>query len=182
MKSLTPRRGVLGGVLLLAVAVLAIDRGSGRRQPATAQAADARVPVELTPADWEPVSDLVARLTRSSYAPVGEDLARLDRDVFQPTPMIEEAVALAPPVEAVSVAAADDPNSGPEAGFAARHKLTGVMLASRPLAVVDDQVLAVSSNLDGYALIDVQRDYVVFQELATGARVTLELEQRPKKR
>jgi hypothetical protein len=46
--------------------------------------------------------------------------------------------------------------------------------------VVDDRVLVVNSDLDGYTLVDVQRDYVVFQQAATGARVTLELEQGPK--
>jgi hypothetical protein len=183
MRGLTPRYGLLGGVLLIAVGALVWDRVSGSRQPATAHAVEAQAPVPLASADWEPVAGLVAQLTTSAYVPVGEELARLKRDVFVPTPMIEEAIAPATSMPAAPAAVTtEDPNAPAEADFAARHKLIGVMLAGRPLAAVDDRVLAINSDLDGYTLIEVQRDYVVFQQATSGARVTLKLEQGPKKR
>ena len=70
--------------------------------------------------------------------------------------------------------------AAPEADFQTSHKLEGVLLGRTPLAVIDGHVLAVNSDLDGYTLLEVQRDRVVFHRPATGATVVLDLSQGPK--
>ena len=57
------------------------------------------------------------------------------------------------------------------------RKIPDVVLA---IPVVDGQVLALDADLDGYTLTEVLRDSVVFVDAATGARIVLELSQRPK--
>jgi len=192
MKRIPTRRGILGGGLLLAAAVWGFDHLSGGH-PATVQASPAAVTSgPAAPANWEPIEDLIGRLTKDDYVSIAEDLDRSERDLFLPTAAIEETVAPVEPVRGGGLAALAVADGGEgtaaESGFAKRHKLTGVVVGSvsaggtptPPLAVVDNRVLTLNSDLDGYTLIEVQRDYVVFRRASSGERVTLELEQGPK--
>ena len=65
--------------------------------------------------------------------------------------------------------------------FPERHTLVGVMIGGQALAAVDDQVIALGSELDGHMLVEVKRDYVVFVEPQTGERFVLALDQGPKR-
>jgi hypothetical protein len=176
VRRISPRKRLLGGVLLLALGIWALDRFTGVGQPTPAQAGQ-QAPATGLPvtAEWQDVTELVARLTNTGYAPVASELRELDRDLFLPTAQIEEAfhrpVAEPPPEEPADKQAAEPPQD-----FGTRHRLVGVMLGPNPMAVIDGHVLPLDSQVDGHALIQVARDYVVFRETATGAQVTLELE------
>ncbi len=109
-----------------------------------------------------------------------EELNRLERDLFLPSAAIKEAVAPRAPAPVDAVAATAGNEAAAVSDFRTRHKLNGVLVGGTPLAVIDNRVLAIHSDLDGYTLIDVQRDYVVFRNASTGARLTLELEPGPR--
>ena len=142
------------------------------------QKAPARPP--STDDDTQAFSDSLARLSRNEYVSVADEIDQLQRDLFEPTAVMETAftpVETNPPPELAATAAR---SAVREADFQTSHNLEGVLLGRTPLAVIDGHVLAVNSDLDGYTLLEVQRDRVVFQQPATGARVVLELSQGPK--
>jgi hypothetical protein len=182
MKRPFTRRCLFGGALVVAAAVWAFDRLAGDRQPRAAQAArSAAAPLPAAAlAGCQPVADLVGRLAGSDYVPVAEELNRLERDLFLPTAAIKEAVAPHAPAPGEAVAATAGNEAAVASDFRTRHKLNGVLVGDTPLAVVDNRVLAIHSDLDGYTLTDVQRDYVVFRNASTGERLTLELEPGPR--
>ena len=181
MIRLTRKQRVLGAALFLAGLIWGADHFFGRGGPAplqAAQTAPARPP--STDDDTQAFSDSLARLSRNEYVSVAGEIDQLQRDLFEPTAVMETAftpVETNPPPELAATAAR---SAAPEADFQTSHNLEGVLLGRTPLAVIDGQVLTVNSDLDGYTLLEVQRDRVVFQQPATGARVVLELSQRPK--
>jgi hypothetical protein len=178
---LTRKQRVLGTVLLLAGLVLGADRffGSGRPAPLQAAQAGPAAPAS-TAADAQAFSDSLARLSRGEYVSVADRIDQLQRDLFEPTAVMETAFTPVetdlPPEPAAAAAQA----AASEADFQSSHHLEGVLLGHTPMAVIDSRVLAVNSDLDGYTLVEVQRDRVIFQKLATGARVVLELSPSPK--
>ena len=182
MKRFSPQQRVLGGALLLAVGLWAVDAFSGGARVTLVRAASGSTPAPPpapTSPDWKDIDVLVARLTRSAYTPAREELGRLERDLFVPTARLEAACAPPepPPIEVpTSESAPPVPASQPE--FQTRHKLTGVVIGPNPLAVVDQTVLRLNSDLEGYTLIEVQRDYVVFRQAGTDERVVLSLQRR----
>jgi hypothetical protein len=176
MKRISAKNGALVGALLLVGAIWVFDHSSGGSRPETLQAAqstgDAQPVVTL---DWEPVAETVEQLTRGDYTSVIDELDRLEHDVFLPGPELTFTTTL-DELEGAGLAAVAEPEDvAATPGFAARHKLPGVVVGVQPLAVVDGLVLPLNSDLDGYMLVDVQRDYVVFADAASGERVTLEL-------
>lgn len=176
---LTRRQRVLLGALGLAATVWLIDAlaGSGGPRPAAGNPAAAPVAGPNGPvARWQSAGDEVARLVQHRYEPLAEDAAVWARDLFQPTPAMERALGPATPPAEPAAAAPGPPSEPPRPGFAERHRLLGVMLGDVPVAVVDGRLLVPNSDLDGFVLVDVQRDYVVFERRADGERVRLELE------
>lgn len=180
MKRLSGRQRVLGGALLVAALIGAVDLFSGARAPAEVQARPMSTGTGSTalPA-WQDVSALVARLTRTEYIPVAGELEQLRRDLFMPTPLFEAAVVRPAPPESDEPAEAGQ-DRAPEPDFRDCHKLLGVITGSTRLAVVDDRLLGLNSDLDGYTLIEVHRDYVVFRQPGTEDRIRLELERGPR--
>jgi hypothetical protein len=181
MIRLTRKQRVLGTALLLAGLVLGADRFFGSGHPAPLQAAQtAPVPPPSSAHDAQAFSDSLARLSRNEYFSVADKIDQLQRDLFEPTAIMETAftpVETAPPTDLATTAAQ---SAASDADFQTSHNLEGVLLGHTPLAVIDGHVLAVNSDLDGYTLVEVQRDRVIFHQLATGARVVLELSRGPK--
>jgi hypothetical protein len=180
MRRTSTQQRVLGGALLLAASVWAVDwfTGGARVTPArAAPGATPSTPPTPAPVDWQDLDALVAQLTHSGYTAAREDLEQLQRDLFLPTRRVEEACA--PPEPAIPQETKDPPpipTSQPD--FRSRHKLTGVVIGTTPLAVIDGTVLPLNSDLEGYTLIEVQRDYVVFRQSGTDERIVLALERR----
>ncbi len=179
MRRIPTKQRVLGGALLLALVVWKVDsltRGSG---PTPAQASQATPePAKVVSTDWKDTSELVDHLTKTGYMSVAAALDELDRDLFVPTPTIEAAFAGMEPGEALAAKAAEE-EAAREPDFKSAHKLTGVMIGQARLAVVDGRVVPLNSDLDGFTLIEVQRDYVIFRQRGSETVVHLELEQRP---
>lgn len=171
MKPISWRHGVLGGALLLACGLWAVDhfRGGPRRAQAEQPLA---TPAAAAP-DEAAVADLVARVTDNSYAPLTAELAGLSRDLFVAPPALAAQIAPAQAVEQEPPATAP---AVPPPGFAEVHRLTGVVIGAKRYAVVDDRLLAPGVVLDGHRLIEVQRAAVVFEDVETGRTVRLELQ------
>ncbi len=177
MKRLTKLQRLLAGGLVLALGIWAIDALTGKSgRPAHARAASATAAATAPAADWNEVDALVARLTQQRYVSVIPDLDRTPRDLFSPSPAMESLLAPAPPPapEPNTPALAEEAASD----FQSRHQLSGVVIGRNPLAIVDGRVLHRNGELDGYRLVELQRDFVVFQEPRTGARATLKLAPR----
>lgn len=180
MKRLSKRQRLLAGAFLLAAGIAAIDRVAGRGSPVPAtagQTAPAAAPA--APAGWKEVDALVLQLTRVEYSSVADDLASLDRDVFVPTMAASTFLAAtAEPVPADEPA--EPPAAEPQVSFVDQHRLSGVILGDAPLAVIDEQLMSVGAELDGFTLVQIERDYVLFAQSETETRIVLELAQRPK--
>jgi hypothetical protein len=178
MKRLSKRQRLLAGALLVAGAIAAIDRFTGGGPPAPARAREAtEAAPPAAPAGWNDVNALVAKLTQSDYASVADELEQLERDVFVPTSSARAAFVANDPAPAEPT---EPPAAERQAGFLERHNLSGVVLGETPLAVVDEQLLSLFAQVDGFMLVQIERDYVVFQELGTDTRLVLELAARPK--
>lgn len=190
MTKLAKRHRLLGGALLLAAGAWAVDHfTSGGPKPAQATPAPTvgtattvnptGGPVNAGPTSWTDVQTLVSRLTDTQYTSVDTELAALDRDLFRPTPLIDAAFT-GPELDAAArEAEANQPAQPP---FEERHRLTGVMLGAKPLAIVDGQLLPLRSAFDEHVLVELRRDYVVFVRVADGARVRLDLETQQRAR
>ncbi|MCK4340091.1 MAG: hypothetical protein KAY37_00015 [Phycisphaerae bacterium] len=178
MRRLSNRQRVIGGALVLAVLVWVADWliGDGPTPLQAGQAAPLQT--QVVTAKWRDVTDLVARLTEAEYASVAEELDQLQRDLFMPSMLIESVFSVEVPEEPPEPITVKE-SEVPELDFATRHKLEGVVIGSRPLAVIDDRVLPLNSDLEGYTLIGVQRDGVIFRHSITQVLIRLELEQRP---
>ncbi|GEM_PF-1339235 len=203
MKRIVTRPRVLV-VLLLAAGLYAAMEYSGTGQPRPAQAVQANpVPSSAGAMSLDEARQLVDALGRNGHVPISDELEGLSRDLFQPTPIVQAALGLTDPeTEAPGRPAFSGPGTplgttgshapgrakangssevetAPEIEFCARHRLVGVSLGRRPMAVIDDRVLALNAELDGYTLIEVARDYVIFQQTGGQPRVKLDLQQRP---
>ena len=179
MRRITVQQGVLGGALVVVAGFWAVDRLTGVGGPASAQA-DPSQPGQSSvgPAAWQDVSELVTSLTGTEYQSVAGEVEGLRRDLFVPTPLIDAAFAEPEPaVISETPELEEDVASQPD--FASRHRLGGVIIGDKPLAVIDDRLLPIGSELDGHTLVEVHRDCVVFRQVGTELLVTLELEQRP---
>lgn len=181
MIRLTRKQRVLGTALLLAGLVLGADRFFGSGQPAPLLAAQTAVATPTSTADdAQAFSDSLARLSHSEYVSVADTIDQLQRDLFEPTAVMETAFTPIETDPSPELAAAAARSAAPEADFQTSHNLEGVLLGNTPMAVIDGRVLAVNSDLDGYTLVEVQRDRVIFHQPATGARIVLELSPGPK--
>ncbi len=171
------QRLVISGLFVTLVVGL-LDRLAGHNAPEPAQAAPTSAPVTSAPsADWSSVNALIARLTGSQYTPLGPQLDAPRRDLFRPSPALA-ALAAPAPAPGEQSAAASQPAAATQPAFAARHKLSGVILARQPLAVIDGRLLAPGDVLDGLPLREVRRDRVVFAPDTDGAAVELLLPTR----
>jgi hypothetical protein len=180
MKRLNARQRLFVGAALLAAGVWGVDaltRG-GKPTAASAGPSAAGSTVAEGAPRWKDIGDEIRRLTGQRYSSIAAEVGALERDLFLPT--AELGAVLAPPEpDETQTGEAARPKISPEDDFGARHRLVGVMLGPRPLAVIDDRVLAVNSELEGYRLVEVQRDFVTFVHPVTRVRVKLEVAKGP---
>lgn len=179
MTRLTQRQRLLGGALVVSAAAWCVHALLGTSGPSDALA-QPTPPAAVGVPRWQDPGETVERLTRRQYRSVTRELEQLSRDLFQPTPLIEAALA---PQEAQPSKEAPPPEDeiDPALAFQANHQLNGVMLGSRPLAVVGDSVLSINSELDGFRLIAIRREMVVFLDPRSGAQVALKLQHGPER-
>jgi hypothetical protein len=172
------RQRLLGGALLLAGAIWGMDALTGKSgpAPAVAQAAKAPATPPAGPA-WAEVDEVLTRLTRRADDPLSAEPAPPVRDLFWPTPTLEAAFPAQPEALAEPIA---EPSPA-EDDFAERHRLVAVMLGPTPLAVVDEKLIPLHAELDGFRLVSVSRDHVVFRDKSSGRSVELVLAERPQK-
>ncbi len=174
MKRIPIRLRVLGGLATAAGLFWVVDRFTAGG-PQTAAGATAPVASSMPATDWEETTALILRLTTDTYVPVEPELATL-RDLFAEA----EVPAGAPELDAAVEDVVAVPEIDPVAEFQAAHRLVGVMLGQRPLAVIDERVMPLHAEVDGFRLVQVARDFVVLRRADTGAQVRLELQPRPR--
>lgn len=163
------------GLVVLAILsfALVVDRVllGGENVPAGAYAAsteaqaepvaEAKDPAEPKP---EPPTIRLAQRLEALWSEKGLDTSRA-RDVFSlPASWFDDVRPVTPvdvPQDAVTV-------------FAANHKLRGVLATDQArCATVDDRVLRIGDELDGFRLAAIEDDSVTFE--AAGRQVTLRL-------
>ncbi len=177
---------LLVGGLLVSLGVMAADQfwGRGVRPAGAAQSVRAAAAAVVSSASGAAARqsdfDKGSRSTRpplGPYASVAERLSAVQRDPFVPSPLIDALLHPAPPP-------ADEPlpvqTEDPAENFRASHQLDGVVLGPEPLAVVDGQIVAVGAALDGWQLLRVERERVIFRR--TNGRGELSLEVPPPRR
>jgi hypothetical protein len=183
MTRLTGSQKMLLGVLALVAVAWGVDTllRTGP-QPAAAATSEYAVPAQPAQRDWTDVQGMVSQLLKSSYEPLGSDLDAAARDVFVPSgPSWGPPADLALEAPSAVIAAEDDaPPAETETPFDQLHQLHGVVLGPQPVALIDERVLPLNSDLDGWVLIEVERTWVTFESRTTGARVRLELPAGPR--
>lgn len=172
MKPITGRQRLLLGALVVAGGIWLADSQMGGGQPKPAQAQSAAAAHGTAPTIvWQDVGPLLTRLTNTDYSSVARRLERQERDLFMPTPAIESALGPAAVVEEDDTQPAVDR----AAQFKERHRLVGVLLGGTGWAVIDDRLYPLRAELDGYRLVAIERDRVVFADPKGGERLVLEL-------
>ncbi|MEW6200132.1 MAG: hypothetical protein AB1601_15890 [Planctomycetota bacterium] len=172
MKPITGRQRLLLGALVVAGGIWLADSQMGGGQPKPAQAQSAAAAQGTAPAIvWQDVGPLLTRLTNTDYSSVAGRLEQQERDLFMPTPVIESALGPAAVVEEDDTQPAVDR----AAQFKERHRLVGVLLGGTGWAVIDDRLYPLRAELDGYRLVAIERDRVVFADTNGGERLVLEL-------
>ncbi len=173
MKPITGRQRLLLGALLVAGGIWLADSQMGGGQPRPAQAQSAASAQAAAPTVvWQDVGPLLTRLTNTDYSSVAGRLEQQERDLFMPTPAIESALG-----PAAVVVEEDDaqPAVDRAAQFKERHRLVGVLVGGTGWAVIDDRLYPLRAELDGYRLVAIERDRVVFADPTSGERLVLEL-------
>lgn len=179
MSAASKRHGVLGGALLLALAVWGVDALLRDGTPKTAAAAGAVEADSATPEiGWRDVSPWVRHAQRTVYTPLDEAFETTPRELFAP-PAEWQTVAVDEAERAAAAAEASEAQDRED--FGQTHRLMGVMLGSQPRAIINDRLLPLNSDVDGYRLVTIQRDFVVFKHPASGETVRLQLREGPQK-
>ncbi len=165
MKSFSPRQKLFGGVFGLVAIMWGIDMLTGNPEPSPASAASsspisAAVELPLDPVD---IDALVESLHSHRNIRAALPFEHISRDLFVPTPAM--AIVLNPPVstEMRKSEPREQPAAEPPPPFEAQHTLQGVLTGRIPLALVDDLLLRRGAELDGYRLVEIRHDFVVFQ-------------------
>ena len=168
MKRWSPTQRILVGALALAMTGWGLDALTRSSGPSPAQGAASGEGVQpATGAGTEDAVQLVQRLLSREYTSVAAELDRTERDLFVPMPLMQTATTPQPlPGEE------PEPSSelNPEPDFPSQHVLTGVIIGHTPLAQVDGRLLPVGAMLDGYTLVEIQRDCVIFADSESLAR------------
>lgn len=173
MKPLSPRHKVLGGVFAIAAVAGGIDLLTGEPKPSPASAARSpAVAAEAVglPPDPVDLDAVIESLRKDRAVRPALPFEQVTRDLFVPTARM--AAALAPAAPARSAEPRPPQQAEAEAlAFHERHELQGVLTGRVPLALVDGLLCRQGAEIDGYRLVELQRDHVVFER--DGSRVTL---------
>ncbi len=173
MKAVPRRSKVAGGALGVVICMWVVDSMWGNGRPDSASASFAPT---VTPSPVSQPTDLAGPLrplAPPSVMRADLELDRLQRDLFVTTTVMEAAYQ---PTDA-------DPSDDTEAErnrqaavpFEQRHELQGVLTGRNPFAVIDGSLASPGAELDGFVLVEIHRDHVVFQR--DGLRVILSVRQ-----
>ncbi len=165
-------------VAILAIALLAlvVDRAflGGGSVPAGASASSTEAPAEPIPEaadppdpDSEPPTIRLAQRLETLWSERNPDMSRA-RDVFSLPASWLADVRPATPVDR------PPPEQDAVTVFTANHQLRGVVITDQARCVtVDDRVLHLGDELDGFKLVAIEEDSATFE--AGGRQVTLTL-------
>lgn len=165
------RRRMLIGTMLLAGVGWTIDQFVRSGEPVTAAAAPSPSPEnalveQVEPPDLDSLLELFSNGAKSTPPLL---LTEATRDLFAIRGGAQESWPGSSGVQRARTGAAGNVRSDD------RHRLEGVITGDAPLAIIDGVVLRLGDNLDGFTLIEIQRDRVVLQggELRVELRVAL---------
>lgn len=171
MISLSRRQRWLGGALGIVVVAWAIDMLTGGQDPPMASAASApasQLNAVSVPLDQAEVEAVIGMLSTDDVVRPPLSCDGVARDLFVPTAQMRAALATILP-DSPSESACDDTENAQS--FEARHCLQGVLMGRVPLALIDGRLYRGGAEIDGYRLVQLERDHAVFDH--QGARVTL---------
>lgn len=153
------RKRILRIVLVGVLAAIGVQFLPTQVDPRAAQARTTAPTPAPAPIRKTRLTD-ITRAVDELRKPISIDELALGRDVFAPTPAMLAELGPAHAPEVVEPApASSQPNS-----FAQRHRLDGVMLGRRPLAVVDGVVVPLGATFDRHRLIAVDRNGAIFSD------------------
>ena len=176
MTQLTRRQKLLGGAFAIVGVAWALDMLTGGQTPPPANAATggltqvANAPVVLDDAEIEAA---IASLEADGIELPPLPFDQVPRDLFVPTAFMRSTLQPAELERPGEDEAADAIGMEP---FEARHVLQGVLTGRVPLALIDGQLFRRGAELDGYRLVELREDCVVFEQ--DGRRVKLRVPQR----
>jgi hypothetical protein len=174
MKPFSHRNKLLGGVFGLVAVVWGLDLLTGEAGPELVGAAlppvadAAPVPPPVDPPDLAAVMESL----RGDHA--ARPLLPFDqvtRDLFVPTASMEAALARAASASDLRAETSERQPVTEDQPFDARHSLQGVLTGRVSLASIDGNLVRQGAVIDGYRLVELHRDYVVFER--EGSRVIL---------
>jgi hypothetical protein len=161
MMQLSRRHMLIGGVFGLVSVAWTIDTLTGGAGPSSADAAlSPTVATESSARLPDPPDlDRVIRALRNDDATRGPlPFGEATRDLFVPTPWMETALASASGASPLPTEPSAEPHP-----FDARHELQGILTGRVPLALIDGRLCRQGAEIDGYRLVELHRDYVVFE-------------------
>lgn len=166
------RRSILVGATLLAGGGWLVDALLPASRPKPASAASSQPADGSEPAAPPDVDAVLARLAPPQAAGAGLGADAFERDLFKPGPRLMQMLAEPAPVPATRPAT-PSPDARAELPFAERHRVQGILLGPTPLAIIDGQVMAQGSVVDGHRVVEIRRGDVVLE--GPQGRVRLEL-------
>ena len=169
MKAVPRRSKVAGGALGVVICLWVVDSMWGNGTPDSASASSAPT---VTPSPVSEPTDLaepLRPLAPPSVLNADLELDWLRRDLFVATTVMEAAYP------STDAGPGDDTeaerNRQAALPFEQRHELQGVLTGRNPFAVIDGSLVSPGAEVDGFVLIEIHRDHVVFQR--DGSRVLL---------
>jgi hypothetical protein len=166
VRRVSHRNKLVGGVFGLVVLVWGIDLLTGGSEPSSAGASPSTTaseqPIVVPPGPVD-LDALIASLRSDQSGPPVLHFEQVARDPFSPTPAMEAYVASVGP----SAGAGPKPPAesvAQEVPFEARHELQGVLTGRVPLALIDGTLYPAGAEIDGYRLVELQRDSAVFEQ------------------
>ena len=174
MKPISQRHKILGGVFLIIGVVWSMDMLTGGPTPDPANAAqNSQVSVNGVPMPAEPadLDTLITQITRPPANPAPLYIDPAARDLFFAVAggSLDPSQANEPTNEAESALEME----GRQAPSNLPRELQGIIEGRVPLALVDGRLLRLGSKIEDYRLVEIQRDFVVFER--EGERYTLRL-------
>lgn len=165
MKPFSRRQKLIGGVFVIISTAWVFDMITGGPGPAPAAAAPALAlpgqPAELPP-DPADLQALIGSLLQNPPSRSLLPFERARRDLFVPTGRFQQALApLVADGGAEEARERADSRTKPSA-FEARHELQGILTGPLPLALIDGLLLPRGALIEGYRLVEIRADAVVF--------------------
>ena len=149
---LSKTRGIMMLFFSLVLTAFVLDRFTGGPRPAAGTPSAVSGSAPAPPA----VPPIVRRTQPGAALPAPLNLENL-RDVFQLPAALQQRLTALPQPEPVETETAEEAAGR---GFGERHALRGVLLGTRPLALIDEGIYAEGGWIDGYQVVQILRDRV----------------------